>query len=198
MAKNLTKLGFLEPKKTVFLLCDLQDKFRPGMRLFDSAVINASKLVRAGKELNVPLIVTEHYPEKLGHIVKELDISHAAGVYAKTLFSMITPEVENKLKEYKNLETAVIMGLEAHICLEQTTMDLIRLGYTVHVAADCAMSRSQEDRQLALKRLAQYGCFVTTSENIIFKLMRDKNHPAFDKVRHFVKEPSVDTELSKL
>uniref|UniRef100_A0A023EJA9 Isochorismatase domain-containing protein 1 n=1 Tax=Aedes albopictus TaxID=7160 RepID=A0A023EJA9_AEDAL len=200
MARQLTKLGYLDVKKTLFMLCDLQDKFRPGMKLFDPVVKNTSKLLQAGKALDVPLIVTEHYPEKLGHIVKDLDIKHAKGVFPKTLFSMMTPEVQNKIKELfpTNLETVVLFGLESHICLEQTAMDLINNGYTVHVVADCSLSRTQEDRKLALERLKQYGCFVSTSENVIFKLMRDKQNPVFDSVKGLVREPSVDTELSKL
>ena len=152
--------------------------------------------------LNVPLIVTEHYPEKLGRIVKELDISHAAGVYSKTLFSMMTPEVKTKMDELIGCESGdravVLFGIETHICIEQTVMDLIKDGYTVHVAADCSMSRNLEDRKLALDRLKQYGAFVTSSESIIFKLMRDKNHSAFDKVRHLVKDPSVELESGKV
>lgn len=200
MARQLTKLGFLDAKKTLFLLCDLQEMFKPGMKMFDPVVKNASKLLQAGKMLDVPLIVTEHYPEKLGHIVKELDISHAKGVYPKTLFSMLIPEVQEKMKDLfgTNLETVVLFGLESHICIEQTAMDLLKSGLTVHVAADCSLSRTQEDRKLALERLQQIGCFVTTSESVIFKLMKDKQHPAFDKVRHLVREPSADSGLSKL
>lgn len=75
-------------------------------------------------------------------------------------------------------------------------MDLVKLGYNVHIAADCAMSRSLEDRKLALQRLKEMGCTVSTSENIIFKLMKDKNHPAFNEVRKLVMEMSVDTKLA--
>jgi hypothetical protein len=74
-------------------------------------------------------------------------------------------------------------------------MDLLRSGYTVHVAADCAMSRTLEDRSLALERLRQLGCFVTSSENVIFKLMKDKNHPGFDKLRKLISETSANTGL---
>ena len=69
------------------------------------------------------------------------------------------------------------------------------MGYSVHIAADCSMSRTQEDRILAMERLRDVGCFITTSENIIFKLIRDKNNPVFDKVRKFVTEPSIQTGL---
>lgn len=92
-ARQLARLGQLDPKRTLFLLCDIQEKFRPGMPLFDKMVTKSQKLVLASKHLNLPLIVSEHYPEKLGPIVPELDVSHAALVYPKTLFSMATPEM---------------------------------------------------------------------------------------------------------
>lgn len=79
--------------------------------------------------------------------------------------------------------------------MEQTALDLVKLGYSVHVAADCSMSRSQEDRMLAMERLRDIGCFISTSENIIFKLIRDKNNPIFDKVRKLVIQKSEETGL---
>lgn len=150
----------------------------------------------------MPLIVSEHYPEKLGHIVADLDVSHAKLKYPKTLFSMATPEMRNKVKELfpgpNSLESVVVFGLESHICLEQTAIDMKDDGYEVHVAVDCAMSRSLEDRAVAMQRLREIGCHITTSESIIFKLMKDKNHPKFNDVRKLVTNVSEDTCLSKL
>lgn len=75
-------------------------------------------------------------------------------------------------------------------------MDLRSLGYDVHVVADCSMARSLEDRHLAFERMRQIGCFVTTSESVIFKLMKDKNHESFNTVRKFVMNTSVETGLA--
>lgn len=77
-------------------------------------------------------------------------------------------------------------------------MDLLALGYNVHVVADCTMSRSLEDRAMALHRFRQIGAFVTTSENVIFKLLKDKDAKEFKEIRNLVKEPSQDTGLAKL
>lgn len=114
---------------------------------------------------------------------------------------MMIPEVDTKIKElFPNNppESVVLFGLEAHICVEQTAIDLLARNYQIHLVADCSMSRTQEDRLLAFKRLQQLGCFVTTSESVIFKLMKDKNHPKFDVVRKFITNVSEDTELAKL
>lgn len=77
-------------------------------------------------------------------------------------------------------------------------MDLRSMGIDVHVVADCAISRSDEDRNLALQRMQQIGCFVTTSENVVFKLLKGKDHPRFKEIQKLVNEISADTGLAKL
>ncbi|XP_005191955.1 isochorismatase domain-containing protein 1-like [Musca domestica] len=194
-----SRLRHLNPKKTLFLLCDIQEKFRPGMPLFSNAVVNASKLTKAGKELNIPLICTEHYPERLGKIVSDIDVSHAKAVFPKTRFSMIIPELEAKVKEIfgDKPDDVVLYGLESHICVEQTAIDLLEKKINVFLVADCLISRLNQDRDLAIERLRNAGCVVTTSESVIFDLMGDKNHPKFDVVRKFVNTPSADMQLAK-
>ncbi|XP_068146524.1 isochorismatase domain-containing protein 1 [Drosophila tropicalis] len=189
----------LNPKKTLFLLCDIQEKFRPAMPLFDNMVKNADKLTKAGKALEMPLIVTEHYPEKLGKTVEQLDVCHAKVIVGKTLFSMVTPEVKAVMKELfqEKPDDVVLYGLESHICVEQTAIDLLAQNINVYVVADCCSSRLNQDRDLALDRLRQAGCVITTSESIIFDLVRDKNNPKFDLIRKLVNPPSVDMELKR-
>lgn len=84
------------------------------------------------------------------------------------------------------------------MCIEQTAIDLRAQDFDVHVVADCSLSRNHDDRRLAFERLRQIGCFVTTSENVIFKLLRSKDNPAFNEVRKLVTQPSADTGLAKL
>ncbi|KAM7344043.1 isochorismatase domain-containing protein 1-like isoform 2-T2 [Cochliomyia hominivorax] len=74
------RLSHLNPKKTLFLLCDIQEKFRPAMPLFNNLIENAKRLTTAGKVLDVPLLVTEQNPDKLGNTVEDLDICHAKSV----------------------------------------------------------------------------------------------------------------------
>lgn len=137
------------------------------------------------------MIVTEQNPEKLGITVSDFDIKHAVGNYAKTKFSMIIPEVKDYLNK-SDFDSVVLMGLESHICVEQTAMDLLSMQkFNVHIVADGVLSRSLGDRSLALKRLHEMGCIVSTSENVIFKLLKDKDHPKFNDVRNLVAEPSA-------
>lgn len=109
---------------------------------------------------------------------------------------MCIPEVQQLLGDHENVESVVLFGLEGHICVEQTALDLLATDkYSVHVVADCVLSRTLPDRMMALDRMRNLGCIITTYENVIFKLMKDKNHPKFNDVRKLVTEPSNDTGL---
>uniref|UniRef100_A0A1B0GGC6 Isochorismatase domain-containing protein 1 n=1 Tax=Glossina morsitans morsitans TaxID=37546 RepID=A0A1B0GGC6_GLOMM len=193
-------LRHLNPKKTLFLLCDIQEKFRSSIPLFANLLENANKLTKAGKELDVALICSQQYPEKLGKICAEIDVNHAKAVIDKTQFSMLIPEFENKLKELfcDKPDDVVLYGLETHVCIEQTAIDLLERNINVFLVADCLCSRLNQDRDLALERLRSAGCVITSSESVIFDLMRDKNHPKFNVVRKFVNRPSADMQLSKV
>ncbi|EZA56914.1 Isochorismatase domain-containing protein [Ooceraea biroi] len=159
---------------------------------------NSSRLINALKLLNVPMLSTEQNPKALGKIVSELDISAAKGPFAKTQFSMCTPEVRKELATLchgERPESIILIGLETHICVENTAIDLRQNGYEVHTVADCCSSRTQEDRLLALERMRDMGCHITTTENVLYKIMRDSNHEQFKKVLTFVKTPSAYTGL---
>lgn len=191
-----SKLGRLDAKSTLFVLCDLQEKFRSVALHFPAIMINAQKLLTSGKELDVKLIVSEQNPEKLGTTASELSIAHAVGVFPKFEFSLMKDtKLRSTISNLDGIKSVVLFGLETHICVEQTAIDLLDSGYDVHIVADCTTSRTSEDRNLAFQRLMQIGCFVTTSENVIFKLLQGKNHPKFGQIRGFVQKPTVETGL---
>ncbi|XP_073964857.1 isochorismatase domain-containing protein 1-like isoform X2 [Choristoneura fumiferana] len=202
MARNIVKLGALEAPKTAFLLCDIQETFRPHVKHFGEVVKVANKMMEAAKHFKIPVYVSEQYPKGLGHTTKDINVADAALVYEKTKFSMYTPELQEKLKkDVPELKSVVLFGIEAHVCIEQTVIDLLNEDISVHVLADGVSSRSLMDRGLALQRMQSIGSFITTSENVLFKLMKDKNHPAFKHISKLNKEPTVDTlgyTLSKL
>lgn len=197
-------VGRLDVKNTLFLLCDLQTKFQMAQH-FPAVIQNAQKLLACGKVLDVNLIASEHYPEKLGHLMPELNVQHAigangkrgGGAHHKVEFSILGNETLRKtILNLPTLKSVVLFGLEAHVCVEQTAMDLLDYGFDVHIVADCTTSISAEDRHLAFQRLRQMGCFIATTENVIFKLMRTKNHPQFSQIRPFVTVKSIDTGLA--
>ncbi|PIK44071.1 hypothetical protein BSL78_19088 [Apostichopus japonicus] len=179
--------GTLSVTCTAFLLCDMQEKFRPAIKHFDEILEVANRLVKTSKILDIPLIATEQYPKGLGKTVEELDIDHAKGVFEKTKFSMVIPAVEEQLSKLPTLTTVVLFGVETHVCVEQTAIDLVKRGLDVHVVADATSSRSMMDRMIAFEHLRQSGVMVTTSEAVIFQLLGDKENPKFKEVQALVK-----------
>lgn len=125
----------------------------------------------------MPVIVTEQYPKALGKTVPELDITNAHK-WEKMTFSMISPDVLAVLEKNKT-KSVLLVGIEAHVCVLQTALDLIENNYEVHVIADGVSSQRPSDRFSALERMRQSGAFVTTSESAVFQLMTSANHPAF-------------------
>ncbi|KAM3955360.1 isochorismatase domain-containing protein 1 isoform 1-T1 [Aphomia sociella] len=192
-ARNIFKLGALEAPRTAFLLCDIQETFRPHIKHFGEVVKVANKMMEAAKHFKIPVYVSEQYPKGLGHTTKDIKVEDAALVYEKTKFSMYTPELQERLKkDVPSLTSIVLFGIEAHVCIEQTVIDLLNEDIAVHVLADGVSSRSSMDRGLALQRFQNLGCFVSTAENVLFKLLKDKNHPAFKQISKLNMEPTPE------
>ncbi|XP_017893401.1 isochorismatase domain-containing protein 2-like isoform X2 [Ceratina calcarata] len=197
MAINAAK-AVLKPGKTVLLICDFQEGFSKVMYEYDKVVQNAAKLVKALKTLNVPMIVAEQYPKALGKTNSQLDITDAKGPFAKTKFSMSLPEINEELSTIccgQKPESIILFGIETHVCVENTAVDLRQNGYEVHTIADCCTSRTQEDRLLAFERMRGIGCHIATSENVIFKLVGDAKHKEFKNIQRIVKTPILPTNL---
>ncbi|KAH8996979.1 Isochorismatase hydrolase [Lactarius hatsudake] len=175
MAATLVKLI---PSRSVFLLCDVQLKFRTAIHGYDSVVATGNKLLRAAKIQEVPVIVTEQNPRALGKTDDRIDLTSLGALHLatveKTLFSMATPEVLSLLEKH-DFKSLVLMGIESHVCVLQSTLDLLERGYDVHVLADGVSSCNKEEVPVALERMRQAGAQITTSESLLFQLQAMAN-----------------------
>ncbi|RXG70947.1 Isochorismatase domain-containing protein 1 [Armadillidium vulgare] len=133
---------------------------------------------------NIFLTIFQESMVKLGSLDQETSALFICDLQEK--FSSVISHFPQVIENTKKL---------AHVCVEQTAIDLVSRGFTVHVVADCCSSRSQEDRFLAFQRLKQIGCYITTSETVLFKLLKGKDHPKFKEVAALVKTTSQPTEL---
>ncbi|ESO91545.1 hypothetical protein LOTGIDRAFT_121884 [Lottia gigantea] len=198
---SLKKLGNIKLEQSVFFLCDMQERFRPAIKSFTEITEVAKRLIEGSKILNIPLIVTEQarflYPKGLGNTVSELDVSHATKIIPKTKFSMVLPEVEDTLLTLCNgcTKHVVLFGIETHVCIQQTVIDLLAKDYEVHVIADACSSRSQMDRMFALERFRHMGATVTTSEAILLQLVGDKDHANFKAIQAIIKTSAPESGL---
>ena len=126
--------------------------------------------------------------------MKELSdlMDASAQCFPKTRFSMLTPEVEKSLKEMAHVQQIMLCGLETHVCVLQTALDLTEQGYEVHVLVDGVVSRRQGDRQVALERMKQMGCWMCTSEMAMFQMIAEKEHPKFRDISSIAKDARSD------
>eukprot|EP00299_Pterocystis_sp_00344_P015795 c7901_g1_i1.p1 GENE.c7901_g1_i1~~c7901_g1_i1.p1 ORF type:complete len:188 (-),score=21.48 c7901_g1_i1:65-628(-) len=180
--------GRLARANTLFLLCDVQTRFQTVIDGFPSLLNSCSLMLKASTVLNIPVIVTEQYPKGLGHTVPELNLNqpNVLGVFEKSLFSMYIPEVAALIAS-QNRRSIVIFGLETHVCVQQTVLDLRDNGFDVHVIADGVSSQRPLDRQVALDRMRSAGAFVSTSESVLMELLRDKNSTEFKEISNLLK-----------
>jgi len=180
-------------------ICDLQEKFRPAIYEYGRVIATTQKMLKASKILNIPIVATTQQRAKLGETCSELQLDSPTGhktlVHAdKSLFSMWTPEVQSALKGRKI--SGVIVGIESHICVTQTSLDLLAAGHKVYVLADGVSSCNKEEVPIALARLRAEGAVVTTSESWMYECMGDAGIGEFRDIARLVKETKDDTKAS--
>lgn len=169
----------------VFLMCDIQERFRALIDKMGHVIATANSLLKCADVMNIPVIVTEQYPKALLHTVSELDVSKAT-VLEKTQFSMATDEVCARLEE-SGCGSVVLFGVETHVCVQQTALDLRERGYHVHVVSDGVSSQRANDRAVAIDRMRQAGVMITTMESVIFELTRSKDAKDFKAISAIAK-----------
>lgn len=168
-------------------------------------------MLRAAQALQIPVYVTTQNEAKLGGTVAELalHLTEAVCTVDKTYFSMWVPELRRHFEphqaqlvkggsgeEEKGPSDVVLVGIESHICITQTALDLARAGHRVFVLADGVSSCNREEIPLAFDRLRAAGVIVTTSESWLFECMGDAAIPEFRAVSKIVKDSLQDTKTA--
>ncbi|PKS11908.1 hypothetical protein jhhlp_001202 [Lomentospora prolificans] len=179
-------------ERPVIFVCDIQEKFRPAIHEFDKVVSSTKKLLRMATPLSIPIHTTTQNAARLGPIVPDLTPPRAQP-HDKTLFSMYIPVLAAALQPQSSV---AIAGIESHICVTQTALDLLAAGHNVYVLADAVSSCNAEEVPLALRRLAAAGAVVTTTESWIYEVMRDAAIPQFKEVVGIVKETGAETKAA--
>ncbi|CAO3661561.1 unnamed protein product [Umbelopsis vinacea] len=193
----ISKIARLTPQSTAVFVCDIQEKFRGRIWQFPSVISVAGKMIKAARTLDMPVYVTEQYAKGLGSTVSELDVSDAKLVLPKTKFSMYLPEVADSLKK-NDIKSVILFGIESHVCVLQTALDLLEDNIEVHVLSDGVSSQNYPEIEIALSGMRQAGATVTTSESVLFQLIRDAKHEKFKSIQDMVKEYQEATKVNKL
>ena len=178
---------------SALLVVDIQERLTPVIHNHVRVVWNASRLIAGAKTLGVPIAATEQYPQGLGHTVAELamEISDVREKIAFScgergdLFGGWRSEGRSKI---------LITGIETHICVQQSVLDLREAGFSVYVAADAVGSRRSEDHERGLLRMADAGATITTTEAALFEICERAGTDEFKVISKLVRntEPSTD------
>lgn len=176
----------LRPESSVLVVVDIQDKLLAKIPAAAELVRNAAFLLDVAAHLDVPVRATEQYPKGLGPTTPEIARRLPPDTPAKTTFSCCGAGVF--LDELKVLQRpdVVLVGMETHVCVGQTALDLLDAGLHVHLVVDALAARGAVDHATALRRLERAGAVPTTAEAVAFEWVGDSTHPRFKDVSRLV------------
>ena len=176
-------------ENTLLIVVDVQDKLAKTMKARDKVVRNISKLTKTAQQLQIPVIVTEQYPKGLGRTLPELDnILINTEPIEKVSFSCCMEERFMNALAIENRSHILLTGMEAHICVMQTALDLINSNYIAGIVQDAVCSYNQNDMDVALLRLHNSGVLLTTTEMVIYELLRKAGTEDFKALLPVLKE----------
>ena len=177
----------LNKSTTALLVIDIQDRIYKVMRKHERMLENVSKLIKGAKVLDLPIYYTEQYPKGLGETVSFLKEELQGEAVQKLSFSCFG--AENLFKELKdsNISQVVVCGIESHVCVQQTVLDLLANEFQVNLPANAVSSRNKMDYEIAIKRMENKGAEVTTTEAVLFELLEVSGTPEFKQISALVK-----------
>jgi NAD+ synthase len=181
------KLEMIDRKKTAFILVDIQEKFVPAIKDMDEVIKNSNILVKVSEILNIPLIVTEQYPKGLGHISKAINLPDKKFLIEKISFSCFgSEEFVKKIKELK-VDSIILFGIEAHVCIFKTALDALKNNIEVYVVTDAISSRSIKNKSIAIEWMRESGAFIASTEIILFQLLDKAGTEEFKLISNLIK-----------
>lgn len=177
----------LQPESAVLLIVDVQERLMPTIYEGDACVATIRRMIEAMRILSIPILATEQYPAGLGPTCALLrEVWGEVKPIEKMRFSACA---EGLLERFSalNRSQVIVVGIETHVCVQQTVLDLLRLGHTPYVCADAVSSRRAIDRDNAIERMRRSGAVVSTTESVIFELVGEAGTDLFKKILKLVK-----------
>ncbi|MBW1972089.1 MAG: hydrolase [Deltaproteobacteria bacterium] len=184
------KRFFLDIDKLLVVSIDIQEGLLKAMPLeIQNLIIRNSKIILKACELfKIPVIFTEQYPKGLGQTIPQIKkIVDNFSAIEKISFSCLKEEnFVKKFNQYKRNQILLI-GIETHVCIMQTALDLIKRGYYPYIVADCVASRTKENWRIALDQLKEAGAIITTTEIVVFELLKKAGTKEFKILSPLIK-----------
>ena len=179
----------LRTQNTGLLVVDIQERFAPVIHEIDRVVDETLVAIRVARELELPIFVTEQYPAGLGKTLPEItkELGDECTPIEKVVFSACGAEGLSEAIRGAGVSSLLIVGIEAHVCVLQTTLDLLDDGVAPFPVADAISSRSPTDCALGIDRMRQAGAAIVSTEMLIFELLRTAKHPKFKSLQALIK-----------
>jgi nicotinamidase-related amidase len=180
----------LDAGQCALVVIDIQEKLLPAMLNREELVRNARLLLRLAGVLEIPVLLTTQYARGLGATVSEIaELVPGVEVIDKLDFGCFgREEFRSALRELPGQRTTVLLcGVETHICVMQTALGALENGYMVHVAADAVSARTAANHQLGLKRMESAGCVISSTEMMMYELLRRSGTAQFKEMLPFIK-----------
>ena len=181
----------LDRDGTALMVVDVQERLFPAMDADhrEEVMRNIKVLVTAARRLDLPIIATEQYPKGLGHTLRELREHFGPDVepIPKVTFSCCGVEPVRARLAASRVRRVVLAGIEAHVCVLQSALDLLAEGYAVHVPADAVTSRTQANWRLGMDQLRQAGATVTSTETTLFQLLGQADTDEFRELSRLIR-----------
>ena len=171
--------------QSVLLVIDIQQRLASAMpdKALQSVIKHTALLLSAAGQLNIPVIRTEQYPRGLGQTLEEIQQHIQTDTcLEKTCFSCCGAEGFKPALHKTERKQLILTGMESHVCVLQTAMELGAQGYEVFVVNDAVCSRDKHNHKNALQRLNQAGVVISNTESVLFEWLRDASHPQFKTI----------------
>ena len=178
----------LDINNTCLFVIDIQGKLAQLMHKKAAVYRNIQILVQGTQLLKIPILWTEQVPQKLGPTISEIAalLSDQTPLTKSSFSCYGDQEIVSKLEQL-NRKQIMVAGIETHICVFQTTADLLENGYKVHLIGDAVSSRSKKNRHIAIKRMASMGTVISSTEMALFELLRTAEADAFRSISKLIK-----------
>ncbi len=178
----------MKANQSALIVVDLQERLIPAIHEGGRVIANARILMQAANRLDVPTLISEQYSKGLGHSVPDIaELAEVESTLEKMHFSCLSDsEIERRLRELGRKQ-AVVCGTEAHVCVLQSVLELIELGYQVFVVEDAVSSRTPESKRIAMTRMQAAGVQAVTTEMVVFEWLEKAGTPEFKELSALIK-----------
>jgi nicotinamidase-related amidase len=185
--------GKINREDALLLVIDFQEKLVPVIKDNENLIETVAKLIRGCNVIGLPIIYTQQYTKGIGDTVPKVkDAILEAEAYKitfaeKTTFSCYGEEKFRGALKNTQRNSIIVCGIEAHICVQQTVLDLLGAGFEVYLIDDAVGSRNNTDKKFAQRRMSEAGAIGTTYEAILFELLKDSKAEGFKKISQIIK-----------